>query len=260
MCAHARREVAKIEASVKGLRDCSSALRKHLEDAVSALISKLTPRLRSALNIFEGASSLIQYDLTEAAFSAYMDGSSNAFVQEFLPVLAAIIAPYQVRPARTRARGNAHAHTRTPPPARKQWALQPLRMCCYCVQFTLTPPLGYVVVRRIASYVAKHLEPRIRRKRVNALGSLALDADMRALVTLFVDRTSWHVRSKFTRLLQVTSVLGVSQPAEVADIRAALSAPGAWLLSTEEVRAVLSQRTDFRAIDIDRACAALPPL
>jgi hypothetical protein len=75
---------------------------------VSVLLTRLTPRLRTALNVFEGQSSLIQYELSEEAFAAGEEGY-NAFSTEFLPVLSSILAPYQVRPSwrRTGASGEA---------------------------------------------------------------------------------------------------------------------------------------------------------
>jgi hypothetical protein len=76
--------------------DVQQQLKKSLESGINTLCTKLTPRLRTALNVFEGASSLIQYDLSEDQFSSVTEGH-NAFSTEFLPVLSSIIAPYQVR-------------------------------------------------------------------------------------------------------------------------------------------------------------------
>lgn len=71
------------------------SLKKSQEAGLNTLCANLTPRLRSALNVFEGASSLIQYELTEEQFAAVNEGM-NAFTTEFLPVLSSIIAPYHV--------------------------------------------------------------------------------------------------------------------------------------------------------------------
>jgi hypothetical protein len=92
-----RRDNAKIRTCIGGLADLHSHLRRSLDAGVSVLLTRLTPRLRTALNVFEGQSSLIQYELTEEAFAAAEEGH-NAFSTEFLPVLSSILAPYQVRP------------------------------------------------------------------------------------------------------------------------------------------------------------------
>jgi len=106
-------------------------------------------------------------------------------------------------------------------------------------------------VTKVAGFVAKQLEPRLRRKRFNQLGALQLDADVRALVAFFVDRASRRVRSRFVRLLQVSQVLNLESPDEILEYWGA-SAPGAmsWELSGEEVRAIMALRTDWSPADI----------
>lgn len=233
------RELSKLRASLSGLVDVSTALRKQLDGGVSALATRLTPRLRSALNVFEGASSLIQYELTEEAFAntqasddAITPGavSANAFTAEFLPVLAAVLAPYQ---------------------------------------YSLTPSLAIALVTKVAVYVAKQLEPRIRRKRFNQLGGIQFDADMRALAAFFAARSSRRVRDKFARLLHMAALLNLDAPAEIPAYIVASSNPAApsggssgsgggssgiagWQLSAEEVKAVASLRSDWAPADIAR--------
>ena len=204
---------------VAGLADVRAQLRRALDAGLAALLNALTPRLRTALNIFEGASSLIRYDAAgddPAGSSGSGSGGSgsggdNAFLAEFLPVLGALLAPYQ---------------------------------------YALSPPLAVLFVSRVAAYVAKQLEPRIRRKRFSLLGALRYDADVRALAAFFEERSQRRVRARFARLLQMAQVL-TCEAAEDALSLAAGAGDGdaggaaAWELSIEETRALLALRNDL---------------
>ena len=198
-----RRELAKIRASLSGLGDCAHAFHGALEAGLSALASRLTPRLRSALNLFEGASSLVQYQLTEASYAAAAAGAS-AFASEFLPVLAAILAPFQ---------------------------------------YGLTPSLAAALLLKVATYVAKQLEPRIRRKRFNLLGALQFEADVRGLVGFFGARAGRRARPRFARLLALARVLACESAAEAAEEAAKGGAGGG--VGKEELPAILRLRVDW---------------
>ena len=124
-------------------------------------------------------------------------------------------------------------------------------------RYALTPALAAAVVLKVASYVAKQLESRIRRKRFNQLGALQFDADMRALAAFFAERSSRRARSKFTRLRQVAQLLNVDAPAEVLEWWGSAGGGGGggepavpWELSPEEVRGVLALRVEFSSADI----------
>jgi hypothetical protein len=189
-----------VRASISGLGDCAAAFHRALEAGLSALASRLTPRLRSALNLFEGASSLVQYQLSEAAYAAATAGAS-AFATEFLPVLAAILAP---------------------------------------LQFGLTPSLAGALLLKVATYVAKQLEPRIRRKRFNLLGALQFEGDVRALVAFFAVRAGRRARPRFARLLALARVLACETQAEA--VEEAVKGGG---LGKDELPAILRLRVDF---------------
>jgi hypothetical protein len=133
----------------------------------------------------------------------------------------------------------------------------PLLLLCAAplcpLQYSLTPPLSVHIVLRVAAYVAKQLEPRIRRKRFNLLGGLRFDADLRALVAFFSERSSRRARSRFARLLQMAQLLTSETAADALSLMAGdLSNPGGsgWLLGAEETRSVLAMRTDFSAAEI----------
>lgn len=191
-----------------------ATLRRLLETGVNTVCAKLVPRLRSALNVFEGASSLIQYQLADEAFAAASEGL-NAFATEFLPVLSSIVAPYQ---------------------------------------YALTPPLSLLVVAHVAAYVARQLEHRVRRKKFNQLGGLQFDRDIRALVNFFTARAGRTVRGRFGRLLQVAQLVNLEAPTDVLDLWNSGGSGGRmnWEITADEVRAILSLRADFNQQVIQR--------
>ena len=117
------------------------------------------------------------------------------------------------------------------------------------------------MITKVGTYVAKQLEPRIRRKRFSQLGGIQFDMDIRALTAFFVSRTSRRIRDRFGRLLQMAQLLSLETPAEVSEYWGSGSARGsggmgdeggavAWELSPEDVRAVLALRIDWSAADI----------
>ena len=202
---NAGRELSKVKASLSGLSDCALAFRRALETGLSTLAARLTPRLRSACNLFEGASSLVQYELSEAAYAAACAGN-HAFSTEFLPVLAAMLAPYQ---------------------------------------FALTPSLARSLLLKVATYTAKQLEPRLRRKRFNLLGALQLEADARLLVNFFVSRAGRGARERLARILAIARILACETAAEAGE-RFKDGSGEASVLSKEDLAAILKQRVDLK--------------
>jgi len=99
------RDGAKVRTCLAGLGELQAHLKRSLDTGLAVLVSaRLVPRLRAALGVFESTTSsgsaAIAYDLTEDAFAAGEEdaGAGNAFVSELLPMVAATLAPYQVRP------------------------------------------------------------------------------------------------------------------------------------------------------------------
>lgn len=198
------KELSKVRASISGLTDSISTFRASLEAGVSALCTRLTLRVRSSLNVFEGASSLIRYELTEASLSGGPEsGSSAAFQSEFLPSLAAILAP---------------------------------------LQYALTPSLAVSVVTKIASYVAKQIEPRVRRKRFNQVGAIQFEADIRSLASFFAARSSRRaVRDRFARLQLMAQLLTLDDLSDATDVMRSSGGE----LGHDEARAILALRVDL---------------
>jgi hypothetical protein len=156
------------------------------------------------LNVFEGASSLIRYELTEASLSGGPEsGSSAAFQSEFLPSLAAILAP---------------------------------------LQYALTPSLAVSVVTKVASYVAKQIEPRVRRKRFNQVGAIQFEADIRSLASFFAARSSRRaVRDRFARLQLMAQLLTLDDLSDATDVMRSSGGE----LGHDEARAILALRVDL---------------
>ena len=120
------------------------------------------------------------------------------------------------------------------------------------LQYALTPALANAVLTKVATFVAKQLEPRIRRKRINQLGGLQFDSDMRALTGFFALRSGRRIRSRFTRLLQMAQLLTLESPTEVLEYWGPNSGVVPWELSADEVRSTLALRTDFLPHEIAR--------
>lgn len=286
------REGMKVRDAASGLGDAAVSLRRTLDTSLSALVTRLTPRLRSSLSVFEGTASLVQYDISEEQYEALTSGFSsstsggdasgvsggdaaggagrgggaqviigpdgslmdvqggsggshrgnlqvlNPFTTEFLPTLAGILAPY-----------------------------------ASC----LTPSLASALTLRVSTYIARQLEPRLRRKKFTAWGALLLDSDLRALVTLLHVRSGdRRVRERCNRLLTISALLNVDRPSEALEVLASMAspAPGAEGLSSppgapaasavgggglepeltgSEAREVLRLRVDFSSAAIEEA-------
>lgn len=97
------------------------------------------------------------------------------------------------------------------------------------------------VVTRVAAYIAKQLEPRVRRKRFNLLGSLRFDADLRLLVAFFVDRSTRRARASFARLMHMAQLLSSESAADGL----ALQGGEGFELAPDEMRALLGLRVDL---------------
>ncbi|CAA9997647.1 unnamed protein product, partial [Nesidiocoris tenuis] len=81
-----------------------------------------------------------------------------------------------------------------------------------------------------------HLYLKFLRRKV-AFGGLALDKEVRALVSYFSTATSWSVRDKLARLTQVATVLNLEQVNEINEYWG--SSPVPWRLSLQEIKKLL---------------------
>jgi len=112
-------------------------------------------------------------------------------------------------------------------------------------QKVLTPNNTEAIVQRTLSSVTSRFEAVTLKKRFNQLGGLQFDKDVRALREYFKQISSTAVRDKFTRLTQIASIVSLER---VEEIELYWDSGGmTWRLTAEEVRKVLSLRTDFTA-------------
>jgi hypothetical protein len=65
--------------------------------------------------------------------------------------------------------------------------------------------------------VAARLEAIVSKKAFNQLGGLAMDRDVRTLVSHLAELTQRTVRDKFARLTQMATVLSLETPSEILD-------------------------------------------
>lgn len=81
-------------------------------------------------------------------------------------------------------------------------------------------------------------------------GGLILDKEIRSLASYLASATSWSVRDKFARLMQIATILSVEKVEELADYCGADAI--AWRLTPQEVRKIAGLRIDLRSEDIKR--------
>lgn len=113
------------------------------------------------------------------------------------------------------------------------------------------------LVSIIVAEVAGQLEKDILKSEFSRMGGLALDKEIRTLVGYLSRATSWSVRDKFARLIQMATVLNLEKVSEIAEYcnvnSSGIVGGGAqWQLTPKEIRQVLSLRKDFRSEDIKR--------
>jgi hypothetical protein len=94
------------------------------------------------------------------------------------------------------------------------------------------------------------LERILMKKTYTYYGGLQLHNDIQQLFKYFSSLIKRTVRDRFTRLLQITSLLTLEKVSEVPDYWHTENMK--WRLSPDEVREVLRRRKDFNSVAIDR--------
>ncbi|KAH9495943.1 Golgi transport complex subunit 4 [Bulinus truncatus] len=104
----------------------------------------------------------------------------------------------------------------------------------------------------VSGEITQQLEKAVTKTTFNRLGGLQFDKELRSLVGYLSSVTTWTVRDKFSRLMQMATILNLERVSEIMDYWGQNSGPLTWRLTPTEVRQILSLRIDFRTDDIKR--------
>lgn len=128
--------------------------------------------------------------------------------------------------------------------------LDPLRVA-------LAPRLWDKLLLDVVGTVSKRLEASLRKCEFTSLGALALDADMRDLVSFVKERlyspdyasnvAVTRASVPLARLLQIAKLLNVDELDDVVDLISSSKRKNNWDLKIEDTKAFLSARVEFEA-------------
>ncbi|KAM7353007.1 conserved oligomeric Golgi complex subunit 4 isoform 2-T2 [Cochliomyia hominivorax] len=118
----------------------------------------------------------------------------------------------------------------------------------------LTPRNADALISIVATELTLRLEKIIKKCSFNRLGGLVLDQEVRVLGAYLANATSWSIRDKMTRLTQIATILNLEKVSELNDYWNSENGSelSSWRLTPNEVRTILTLRTDFRMEDIKR--------
>lgn len=106
-------------------------------------------------------------------------------------------------------------------------------------------------VMLVAGEVTMQLEKAVMKSSFSRLGGLQFDKEVRSLSSYLTSVTTWTIRDKFSRLVQISSILNVETIQEVSEF-CGVQSSSSWKLAPAEVRQILNLRADFRAEEIKR--------
>ncbi|KAL4151928.1 hypothetical protein PRNP1_008864 [Phytophthora ramorum] len=227
---------------LNALEDASAELKQLLLASRKKLLKLLEPKIASYLNSLlsppsstssaasalaasatglssSGSSSsrrsTVQYELTEAMFT--FNEANDPFAHAFVRGLRSLLAFYRGNTSRS----NYHA-----------------------------------IVHGVAIYSATQLESWFlsRATRVNQLGALQFDKDVRVISTFLSGEggAGDEVREAFAALTQISEVLNVDTPQDVLDVYGRRRRGVAWTLPAARVKEVLSRRVEFADAAINK--------
>ncbi|CAI5741408.1 unnamed protein product [Hyaloperonospora brassicae] len=223
---------------LNALEDASAELRQLLEASRKKLLKLLEPKIASFLNSLlspslsavSAASALaasatalssahrrngVQYELTEATFT--FNEANDPFAHVFVRGLHSLLS---------------------------------------CFRESLSRSNYRAVVQGVAQYTATQLEAWFvsRVARVNQLGALQFDKDVRVISTFFSGEggANDEVRETFAALTQLSEVLNVDSPHDVLDVYGRRHRGVAWKLPADRVKEILSRRVEFVDADINQ--------
>uniref|UniRef100_A0A182JSD8 Conserved oligomeric Golgi complex subunit 4 n=1 Tax=Anopheles christyi TaxID=43041 RepID=A0A182JSD8_9DIPT len=114
----------------------------------------------------------------------------------------------------------------------------------------LTPRNYDALVSIVTTEITARMERAIKKTTFNRLGGLVLDQEIRALASFLTGATSWSVRDKLAKLLQMGTILNLESVSELPEYWESSSA--SWRLTANEARSILALRIDFKMEDIKK--------
>uniref|UniRef100_A0A182P685 Conserved oligomeric Golgi complex subunit 4 n=1 Tax=Anopheles epiroticus TaxID=199890 RepID=A0A182P685_9DIPT len=114
----------------------------------------------------------------------------------------------------------------------------------------LTPRNYDALVSIVTTEITSRMERAIKKTTFNRLGGLVLDQEIRALASFLTGATSWSVRDKLAKLLQMGTILNLESVSELPEYWESSSA--SWRLTANEARSILALRIDFKMEDIKK--------
>jgi hypothetical protein len=117
------------------------------------------------------------------------------------------------------------------------------------IKSKLIPAVFEHTFSEMMAELAVHLEQQILTCEFNQLGGVQLDKDLRVLTGYLSSLTSWPVRDRFARLMQMATLLTLETVNELFDY---WGGSMLWRLTPSEIRRVLHLRTEFRTEDVER--------
>ncbi|XP_044728429.1 conserved oligomeric Golgi complex subunit 4 [Chrysoperla carnea] len=104
----------------------------------------------------------------------------------------------------------------------------------------------------LSADVTARFEKVIFQSKFNRLGGLILDKEIRALTTYLTSATSWSIRDKFTRLIQIATILNMERVTEISEYEQLSGENFSWRLTPVELRQIVSLRTDFTPDELNK--------
>ena len=100
-----------------------------------------------------------------------------------------------------------------------------------------------MMISNLAQTLVTSFEKVIFKMKFSRNGGLAFDREVRNLSNYLSSVTQWSVRDKFTRLLQISTLLNLEQVEEVHELSINSST---WKVTPSEMRQILNLREDFK--------------
>ncbi|XP_026694140.2 conserved oligomeric Golgi complex subunit 4 [Ciona intestinalis] len=117
-------------------------------------------------------------------------------------------------------------------------------------QPVLSPNIYDQLISHLINEVVVQLEKAILKSTFNRLGALFFDKELRSLVSYLTSTSSWSVRDRFARMMQICTILNLDKVSEIDDYWGHNAGSFTWRLTPAEVRQVLSLRPDFKSDEI----------